>query len=420
MNLYGELLESPLLRFDYSSQGAVEESPRRGLSRYGPYDSDLFQKEEIRAVVLFPKGSERQRDLLITGLRDGEGYFRGFQSYFQVALSFSDEDGMPFRGSEDLRRYVDDIASGVGPPDLVYVIVPDRPTPLYTEAKSRLLSNGIPSQMVIGANLTNTRGRQYTLENLALASYAKVGGTPWTVSASGSDEQLVLGVSRAQDAARNYLVGYVIIFTKDGDFLLVNSKAPVIEWEAYVRGLSELVRDAVIEFRTMRGTPSSITVHFHKRPGQKEIDAITRGLMEATEDIPFAIIHLNEYSNFRLFDSRHGSYVPPTGLKVTLGSHEALLMLDGRRNGERRKVGVPRVLHVRLDKRSTIDVMEFARLVQQVNDFAYINWRGFNAAAIPITLNYSKLIALMVAELGIQTWNATVTEGRLRDKAWFL
>ena len=420
MVLYGELLEPPTLRFNFSSVGARDAGARRGLVRYGPYDSSLFPYEQIRAAVVFPKGCERQRDLLVKGIRDGEETFRGFQSLFRVPLAFDDEEGIPFSTDSELQTRLDGLVAQANPPDIVYVILPRQRPGLYVKAKSRLLANGIPSQMAIAEKLTEQRGRQYTLENLALATYAKVGGTPWTVAASDAGEELVLGVSRAQDASRKYLVGYVILFTKDGDFLFVNSKAPVFEWDAYVDGLSGLVHDAVVEFERMRGTPECITVHFHRNPGWKELEAVKAGLERASKEIPFALLHLNDDSNFRLFDAQHGSYVPRSGLKVTLSAHEALLMLDGRRNGERRKIGVPTVLDVRMDSRSTLGEEHFPRLVKQVSDFAHINWRGFNAAAVPITLNYSKLIAKMIAEISVQAWNATVAEGRLKDKAWFL
>lgn len=420
MNLYGELLDQPQLRFDYSSPRAQDTWAKRGLARFGPYDSALFGRDRIRAVVLFPRGSEHERDVLTSGLQRGEAKFEGFERFFRVPLSFVEQGGIPFASEENLRRCLNDVASGPDPPDIVFVILRARHSQAYVASKAQLLANGIPSQMVLVERLTEARGRQYVLENLALAGYAKVGGTPWTVAAPSPEEEVILGVSRALDASKKYLVGYVVLFTRDGDFLFVSSSAPVVEWEDYIGGLSEMVRAAVEQFEKDRGTPSSVIVHFNKNPGRREIDAITEGLRNAAKDIPFAIIHLNEFSNFRLFDSRHPSYVPPRGLKVNLGALEALILLDGLRNGIRRRVGVPRVLDVRMDRRSTISHGGFPRLVQQVSDLAYVNWRGFNAAAIPITLNYSKLIARMLAEIGIEAWNEVVAEGRLRDKAWFL
>jgi argonaute-like protein implicated in RNA metabolism and viral defense len=99
---------------------------------------------------------------------------------------------------------------------------------VYSQIKSKLLANGIPSQMVAIENVNNAKSRQYILENVALASYAKVGGTPWTVSTTTSENNLILGISRAQDYLKKYLVGFVTLFSNDGDFLFMNSKAPVV------------------------------------------------------------------------------------------------------------------------------------------------------------------------------------------------
>jgi hypothetical protein len=59
--------------------------------------------------------------------------------------------------------------------------------------------------------------------------------------------------------------------------------------------------------------------------------------------------------------------------------------------------------------------------VEQVYRFSYVNWRGFNAKTIPITINYSYLIARLVSNLeDVNNWNTIITNGKLMDKAWFL
>jgi len=63
---------------------------------------------------------------------------------------------------------------------------------------------GIPSQVIVGEKLRSPAQCQWILENIALASYAKVGGTPWVVASPGNERQLVLGVSRVQDANRAF------------------------------------------------------------------------------------------------------------------------------------------------------------------------------------------------------------------------
>jgi len=415
MKLYGEILSQPKLRFDYSSTCKEDTYSKRGLIIHGPYDSMRFPQDKIRCIALFPSIFRNEKQILIEGLTKGESNFKGFESFFKIPLESIDD--IPFQ-YENINLIVDQIP--LKNPDIVYVLLDKNNMGLYKIFKLKLLANGIPSQMVTVEKLKDLRGRQYTLENIALASYAKVGGTPWTVSTSHNENNLILGVSRAQDHSKRYLVGFVTLFTNDGDFLFMHSKAPVIEWEEYIQGLSELIREAIFEYQDIRETPDSIIIHFHKRPGKREIEAIETALRSAGENIPYAIIHLNEYSNFRLFDASHSTYIPPKGLKVNLSSHEVLLLLDGRIGDRRFKVGVPRVLDIRMDRRSTLSLDKFPDLIKQIYDFSHINWRGFNAAAIPVTLNYSKLIARMVIELGIQNWNQIIAEGKLRDKAWFL
>jgi hypothetical protein len=417
MNLYGEVFPQAQLRFNYSSTYAVAMNPRQGLKQFGPYDSNLFGKAYIRCGIIYPVTMGDAKTLLVNGLTNGESGFAGFQRLFRVPLSFEEEQSIGSENAEEIRR----ASSGLSSEDLdlVFVLTSGRNSPLYQACKSELLGNGIPNQVVIGERLRDSNQRPWVLENVALASYAKVGGTPWVVANPMKRQQLVLGVSRVQDISKRFLVGFVTLFTQDGDFLLMHSKAPVFEWDEYVEGLTRLISEALVEYQNLKGVPDSIVVHLHKRPGYRELEAIQGALDGFQEQIPYALLHLNEYSNFRLFDTSNPTYIPVSGLKVNLGYYQALLLLDGRVGDQRTKVGVPRVLDIAMDKRSTLAVEEFPNLVSQIHDFARVNWRGFKAAAIPVTVNYARLIARLVLEIG-DHWNQIIAAGKLRDKAWFL
>jgi len=144
MNLYGEILEQPPLRFDYSSTKAKDTFSKRGLRTYGPYDSNLFQKDKIRCVVLYPKNSEGFKQIFVDGLTDGEGSFRGFRDFFKISLVWEDE--ISFSNQKEVNISLSRISST--DVDLVFVILPEKHAILYKEAKSKLLANGIPSQMI--------------------------------------------------------------------------------------------------------------------------------------------------------------------------------------------------------------------------------------------------------------------------------
>ncbi len=420
--LTGEILPPPALRFNYSSATAQHSNPRQGLRIYGPYDSSILGKDKINFAIICPQSLREAGNSLLAGLIRGSGGFSGFQPLFRIPLNRVSAKMIGQETEQEVRRAARSLAGENL--DLVLILTATRNEEVYSSTKAELLGNGIPNQFVTAQKIQNTTQPRWILENIALACYAKAGGTPWVVASESSKRELIIGISRAQDHTKQFVVGFVTLFTQDGDFLFLHSLAPQpIEWrqDAYVQGLTSLIVEAYNEYCRQQGDPESIILHLCKRPGRfREVEAVEQAIQQIGSDISYALLHLNDDSNFRLFDAGNALYVPQTGLKVDLGRRNALLLLDGCVGDRRNRRGVPRVLNIVMDKRSTMDVSEFPRLVRQVSNFAHVNWRGFNAQAIPATLNYSYLIARLVAEIGSHRWNAIASAGRLRDKAWFL
>lgn len=427
--LTGEYLQEPKLRFSASSLQAQHHNARQGLRIYGPYDAQRLAKNRVQCGIIFPDRLSKIKDIVVSGLIDGNGQFSGFKKLFRIPLEFTHQKAISSESPDEVRNVVTTIPRD-GRPDIFVIITSNRDEQLYSSTKALLLSIGIPSQVVRAETVGDPRGLSWSLENIALQMYAKVGGTPWTVMSSSSNRELVLGVSRALDKNRNMVVGFVTLFTHDGDYQLLCSLSPKpTEWkklDEYRDALKQLIVEAYQEYSRHQGAPSTLIIHLCKRPGKfREVAAVKQAMKTLKENIPFALLHLNDDTNYRLFDTAHSTYVPKPGIKVELYRNTALLFLDGRipdGTGQeiRKKRGVPRVIEVHLDQCSTVDTDEFPRLVQQVFDFARVNWRGFNAQAIPATLNYSYLVARLVAEIGADNWNEIASSVILRDKAWFL
>ena len=423
----GERLTVPNLRFNPSSIAASHPNARQGLRMYGPYDSQRLGKDKISAALIYPNSLKSASQIVRQGLIQGNGAFRGFQNMFRIPIDFIAERCATNETENDFRRELQPILNER--PDIVVFLTSTSNPDLYSALKTESLGNGIPSQVITAERLQAQNQIQWMLENIALQIYAKIGGTPWTVMSSSPRDELVLGVSRALDRQRNFVVGFVTLFTYDGDYQFLYSLSPKpTEWsklDEYRDALANLIVEAFEEYTQQQGQPTSLVIHICKRPGKyREIAAVEKALQEIGNDMPYALVHLNDDSNYRLFDTSHQTYIPESGIKVNLSSRSALLLLDGRppdvQGGIRRKRGVPRVLEVTMDHRSKMPIDQFSRLVQQVFEFSRVNWRGFNAQAIPATLNYSYLVARLVAEIGARNWNAIVSAGILRDKAWFL
>ena len=111
MNVYGEILKPPQLRFNYSSVYAVSSNPRQGLKQFGPYDSQLFNKASIECGVIYPSALQNVKRLLVDGLVNGEGSYIGFKKFFGIPLSFRDERAIGVENVEEIRRASSSLAT---------------------------------------------------------------------------------------------------------------------------------------------------------------------------------------------------------------------------------------------------------------------------------------------------------------------
>lgn len=427
----GEKLSSPALRFSASSLSQKDYYPRRGLQNYGPYDALTLGKDKVKCLVVYPTHLQTAKQTVVGGLQNGNGSFAGFQKLFRIPLVIVGERSLTAESPELLQVNLPVTVRDMQP-DIVLLLSSTRNPAFYTTAKSTLLGLGVPSQIVTQEKLGNTYQLAWTLENIALQMYAKIGGTPWTVLSSQKQRSLVLGISRAQDEQKRLVVGFVTLFSSDGDYLFFSSITPQpVYWDdraAYRKALASVIVKAYREYSQINGQPDEIVIHLCKKPGKfREFPAAEQAMKQLGAQIPYAILHLNAYSSYRLFDTAHASYVPQPGIKVNLSETSALLFLDGRkrdfRTGEetRTRRGVPRLFEIRFDTRSTLGTSEFPRLARQIYEFAAVNWRGFNAQSSPASLNYSRLIANLIAEIGVDTWRQHIAQlNLLADKAWFL
>lgn len=416
--LFGSKFEKALLTFDHSSKVCTSTDPRKGLRRWGPYDRTLSTKSKFKIAVLSATCHKQNSNKFCGHFKDGIGLFRGIQQVFKIKTEYQGFEAEKYT-KIDYKKQIEKIVQGDF--DLCITTTEGYDPEIYNFVKCMLLGNGIPCQ-VLDANKLNKRDDdlQWYVENVALASYAKMGGSPWVLSADSSKPEIVVGVSRAMDTEKRVFIGFTTVFKQNGDFVLFNSKSPSTTWEEYENSLEDLIKDSIEQYERIEKTPENIIVHFHKTPGKKEKQAIENALKQ--REIKYAMLHLNDYSKFRLFDTSTSQYIPSTGQHVNLSNHTALLMTDGlNEKGKRSGLGVPNVLEIVMDKHSTIPFEEFPRLLKQVYDFGQINWRGFNAKAIPVTLNYSYLIARMASRLAKDgAWNNIIINNKLCKKAWFL
>jgi argonaute-like protein implicated in RNA metabolism and viral defense len=318
----------------------------------------------------------------------------------------------------------------------------------YFVSKAAFMEAGIPVQAIKIENMEADEYQlAYILNNLALASYAKLDGTPWVISTIGpATHELIIGlgyteIGQGRLGEKSRYVGITTVFQGDGRYLLWGLTREV-EFDNYEAALLENLQTTIQyvkeENNWQQGDNVRLVFHVYKPLKNVEIEAIKQLVQSFTADryrIEYAFLDLSEYHMFQIYDpsqkgkeyssgsgrrSTKGKGVPNRGLCYQLSNRQGLLHLIGPGDMKTAEQGIPRPLLVELHPDS--DFKDMTYLLRQIYHFTYMSWQNFFPASEPVTILYSRFIARMLGNLKtIDGWNSKVISvGSLRDRRWFL
>jgi argonaute-like protein implicated in RNA metabolism and viral defense len=309
-------------------------------------------------------------------------------------------------------------------PQLALVLVPhserwetDRP---YYEAKAAFARLGIPTQMVTTELLADEREFTWSVANIALASFAKLGGVPWTLEAPAGEQDLVIGVGRAdvqRPGGPERIFGYAVTFISNGVYRHTWSFTPAADESTYLERLEDALVTALEVDREYDEPVTRVVVHLTKQTGRREIDAVRRAIDRAHVSLPAVFMRIDDSTLFDIADASQDTFAPPKGLLVKVSEHQRLLQTEGLG-----PLGPPEgPLLIQLDERSDVGPEALDDLAAQAFRLAHANWRAFNARSQPVTVVYGELLAKLVGYLEeVETWDPTLLRGELRNRPWFL
>jgi hypothetical protein len=440
------LLRGPRYSHDYASS-KTSTWHDGGLKEHGPYDQETFRVKRPSVLVVSPVEHKGEIERFIRQFEKGinndpKNVFNGFPAKYRLdSVSFEECYFTPSSGSicQDYKRACLDALAGGTHYDLCFLVIrqdfeqlPAMQNPYYV-GKSLLLSQGIPVQEVQIETLRDPRRDQrYVLNNIGLACYAKMGGTPYVLRA---DEvirrELVIGIGRAFDRDSRLspgrpVIGFTTVFKNNGDFML-SGCTPYCDFDIYEKQLENVIVSSVEKVAEREGYQDGeevrIIFHVFKKTGQRENRAVLNALASLERfRIEYALVHVNDSHLFSIFDRTNTNntgtdYVAPRGICIELGPRERLVNLIGPQQYLGR--GCPTPLRLTLDRCSTFKDINY--LCQQVYEFSFMSWRGFNPGIAPATLLYSEWIARMNSNLRkVPNWNQNMLSTLLADKRWFL
>jgi hypothetical protein len=312
----------------------------------------------------------------------------------------------------------------------------------YLVTKHAFLTHQTPVQEFTLETASLSEGQlAFALNNMALATYSKLGGTPWLLRCDRAiAHELVIGIGSAEVGDgrlgnRERVVGFTTVFSGDGDYRIANRSqaVPYDQYgEALLATLKSTVRTVSQDMNWQDGDHVRLVFHAFKPFRNVEATAV-KSLMDSLGryDVDFAFVEISEHHPYLLFDEgqdgvydyeakqKKGVFAPERGRVLRLSNSEVLLVLTGPRDVKRPQDGLPSPVLLRLHRASTFTDTTY--LSRQVYAFANHSWRSFFPGSLPVTVQYSGLIAGLLGKLGrLPNWNAEVLWGRVGRSRWFL
>lgn len=445
---------------------AVHQYPSKGLEQHGPMDGSYFDTKEPHVLVVCPAECQSSVEAFVRNLRDGTGdlangaFRRGLVGTYRLHRISVRFLPVPLSGVRMNvgSRYVASLRSELSSqraPDIVLVIIRDEDAFVesdnpYLAAKAYLLRQGIPSQEVRLSNVRSSKQElPYKLRDMAVAMYAKLGGSPWTVHPTTPlVREVVIGMAHAEfgnrHSPRTRYMGITTVFSGNGTYLLAGG-TPRCLYDDYPQELTRSVRAILLRLAADYGWSSGdivrLVFHTTKPLTGKEVDMLAdnavsclgKNIQVQTAFLTIESMHpylvVAPYEQGRkafveLFNGTRGQATvgvcaPTRGLMIDLGRSKRLLCLNGPLLMKREGESIPRPIQIDLHPRSTYTDM-FA-LTRQVFHFTGLSWRSMLPVTEPVTIYYPYLIAKMLGRFSALTdWSDDLLDTRLSRSRWFL
>lgn len=439
-------LERPV--FVFNDNGEVNWA-EKGFTQHGPYTKRTFDRNDPSICVICSKydkgGVEQFVRKFLKGMPNSKYFRSGFEGKFSVGTSrvevfttdTDDVDGYKAAIDRALKQKVEegecwDLALVQVRQSFKKLDVVDNP---YYWGKNLFFLHQVPVQdFTIELLDQNDYSLGYSLNNMALACYAKMGGVPWLLKSSPTlTHELVVGIGSANIGKgrgdNQRVMGITTVFSGDGSYIVSNTSKAVSPNE-YCDALSAVLDETIEKIRKRMNWQKGDTIRlvFHasvKRFSKDEIQAV-RSVIGKYRDyqVEYAFLKISEDHGLHMFDvasanEDKGRFAPPRGKFLNLSKYETLVYLIGQRELRQASDGHPRGLIVNIHRDSSFKDIKY--LTTQLFNFSSHSWRSYFPNPMPVTISYSDLIARNLGWLNqLPGWNDSIMIGKVGQSQWFL
>lgn len=440
-------MQKPVFVFNDNGEADWTE---KGLTQYGPYTKRTFDRNDPSICVICAQHDKGRVEQFVRKLLKGISNSKYFSSGLEGKFTLGTSRVEVFTTAADsVEAYKNAIETAIrkkaddgGRWDLALVQVRQSFKKLevtenpYYLGKSLFFLHQVPVQDFTIELLTQSDySLGFSLNNMALACYAKMGGVPWLLKSSPTlSHELVIGIGSAdigheRGAGNQRIMGITTVFSGDGSYIVSNTSRAVVP-EAYGDALTAVLGETIDKIQKrmnwQKGDTIRLIFHAQVKKFNKEEIAAVRAVIDKYREyqIEYAFLKISEDHGLHMFDSstagvQKGKLAPQRGKTFKLSKHEMLVYLIGQRELRNDTDGHPRGLILDVHKDSTFKDIKY--LSAQLHSFASHSWRSYFPNPLPVTISYSELIARNLGWLNqLPGWNDSVMIGKIGQSQWFL
>lgn len=353
------------------------------------------------------------------------GLFPGLEAFFGINLSNENVQGIEIprysqEAVEPIAQRIQDESESPFP----ILIAPERETAenkqAYTVAKHIFVSRHIPMQVVTRDTLQTRETLKWSVANIALQIFCKLGGIPWTVEPR-HENCLIIGIGQAHDKNNagqvvRYLA-YSVLTDSSGLYKELRELSRNIDKDSYLRALAENLRQLLDE---ASGTYERVVIHAPFKLKKAELDQIRQAIEGLGDRKPeIVVLKVNTKNRFFGYSTVHNSLVPYESTFVRLAPSEFLVWFEGLQYHNptvRKRYANP--VHISFEY-ATVGLSPATKqdYLQDALNLSGANWRGFNAKSLPVSIFYCQLVARFLRDFD----SFQLPSAELNDAVpWFL
>lgn len=284
----------------------------------------------------------------------------------------------------------------------------------YYYLKYNLLRRKIPLQVISYQNVGGLDKLKWSISNIGLQIFAKLGGIPWIVKSPR--ESLILGLGSAhkyEDGIINRHFAYSVCLDSSGKYHKLEVLASGENSDDYITEFKDKLT-SLLKSEEFSGY-KRCALHLPFKIKKKEINAILESI-RLVSDIEFVVVKVNTENKFFGF-AKNNTLVPYESSYIKLRNDEFLVWFEGLQYGKElvnKRTANPvhiQFLHVPEDAK-------YQDYLQDIINLSGANWRGFNSKSVPVSIYYSRLVADYSSEF--QDFEDYNTESISNLRPWFL